>query len=161
MGQIPERGPALHEDVMLVLFDVDCGYLLEAHRFIARGLRDDGLVSGPDREPVPGFSLEYELVPGVGPTDGPPFPFLVGIAYEVDVPLPWVPNDGGAIAPLAGGPSTHGSRGSWPLPRDARLLRFMLTGIDESTGWERHEPDGVLEVDLQDGSARWEPSVRR
>jgi hypothetical protein len=164
MDEVPERGPALREDRMLVPFDVDCGYLLDGHRFIARGLLDQGMLSRPDleRDPsVPGFSLEYELVPGVPPTDGPPFPNLVGITYQADVPLPWEPNDGGAIAPFEGGPSTHGSRGSWPLPRTAGLLRFALTGIDASTGWERSQPDGVLTVDLHDGSARWEPGISR
>ena len=43
---IPPRGPGLPEDRMLVSFDVDCGYLLPGHRFIARGICDDGLVQG-------------------------------------------------------------------------------------------------------------------
>ena len=113
-----------------------------------------------DGTSAPAFSLEYELVPGVPPAeDGRDFlAHLVGISYEADVPLPWEPNDGGAIAPFQGGTSTHGSRGNWPLPRGSRNLRFTLSGVDTSTGLQRDRPDGVLSVDLQEASARWEPT---
>ena len=136
---------------MLVSFDIDCGFLVAGHRFIARGISDDGLLSEFTGDPYPCISLEYELVPGVESAEaaGNIFPFLVGIEYETDAPLPWVPSDGGAIAPFVGGQSTHGSRGSWPLPREARFLRFTLRGVDEQTGWPREAPDGVLVVDLQ------------
>jgi hypothetical protein len=146
---------------MLVSFDIDCGPLVAIHRFIARGICDQGIIDHPDHDiPAPGFSLEYELVPGIPPTGDSRefFRYLVGIEYEADVPLPWEPNDGGAIAPFSGGMSTHGSRGDWPLPRLARFLRFTITGINEVTGWQRDDPDGVLVVDLQDESAHWEPS---
>lgn len=147
-------------------FDVDCGHLTPGHRFIARGLGDDGLISGPEPESAsrpddyyPGITLYYELVPGVEPAElqgvGRGFPFLVGIGYEADVPLPWTPNDHGAIAPFQGGNSTDGSRGSWPLPRQARILRFVLTGFNEATGHPRDHPDGVLVVDLADETAEW------
>lgn len=62
---VPARGPELPEDRMLVSFDIDCGYLLAGHRFIARGIADDGLITGESEEPYPGFSFEYELAPGV------------------------------------------------------------------------------------------------
>jgi hypothetical protein len=43
---------------MLVEFDVDCGYLIEGHRFIARGLEDNGIESGPTAaDSAPGFSF--------------------------------------------------------------------------------------------------------
>jgi hypothetical protein len=147
---------------MLLTFDVDCGYLLKDHRFIARGIRDNGLVDGapfgaPEAGFVPAFSLEYELVPGIEDSPGPVFRYLVGITYTADVPLPWTPTDGGAIAPSRGGPSTHGSRGTWPLPRSAQILRFDLTGIDDATGWPRPQPDGTLTVDLGAGTANWNP----
>ena len=144
---------------MLLAFDVDCGELIHGHRFIARGIRDKGTIDRPDDAgESPGFSLEYELVPGVPRgEDGNLFSYLVGVAYEADVPLPWHPNDGGAIAPFEGGASTHGSRGDWPLPPSARVLRFVLTGVDPSTGFERDVPDGVLIVDLYDQSATWKP----
>jgi hypothetical protein len=119
------------------------------------------MIDHPDDEiPAPVFSLEYELVPGIPPTGDSRefFRYLVGIEYEADVPLPWQPNDGGAIAPFRGGMSTHGSRGNWPLPRSARFLRFTITGIDDVTGWQHDDPDGVLVVDLKTESARWEPS---
>ena len=144
---------------MLVAFDVDCGCLVEGHRFIARGLSDAGTVSGPTAaDSAPGFSFQYEFVPGLPPRDGGPGPYLVGIEYEADVPLPWEPVDSGAIAPFEGGESTHGSRGSWPLPRNAGQLRFTLYGIDHAERWPRQEPDGVLVVDLHDGSAQWQPA---
>lgn len=71
------------------------------------------------------------------------------------MPLPWTPNDHGAIAPFQGGNNTDGSRGSWPLPRQARILRFVLTGVNEATGNPRDHPDGVLVVDLADETAEW------
>jgi hypothetical protein len=160
MDLIPPRGPRLNEDEMLLAFDVDCGYLIEGHRLIARGIKDDGVIdsfgwNGTGGEFVPVFSFEYELVPGVDAPGDPPFGYLVQINYTADVVLPWEPTDGGAIAPFSGGSTTHGSRGSWPLPRDARILRFEMSGIDPSTGWPRARPDGTLTVDLQDMSAVW------
>ena len=158
---IPPRGPNVERqaDRMLFTFDVDCGELISGHRFIARGICDQGMGDwhelGAD---VPTFSLEYELVPGVpGVEDERFLSYLVGIEYQCDVPLPWTPNDGGAMAPFKGGVSTHGSRGDWPFPRSARILRFVLTGVDGSTGLSRGEPDGVLVVDLQDETATWKP----
>ncbi len=151
-------------------FDVDCGYLTPGHRFIVRGINDAGLIPGPEPESAsrpddyyPAITLEYELVPGVDPAEvaGPGrgvFSFLVGIDYDADIPLPWTPNDHGAIAPFEGGESTHGSRGSWPLPRQARILRFTLTGVDDATGNPQSEPDGVLVVDLAGETADWRPA---
>jgi hypothetical protein len=74
------------------------------------------------------------------------------------VELPWEPPDGGAIAPFDGGVSTHGSRGSWPLPADARVLTFLLHGINQGDRWPRPQPDGALVVDLLDGTAAWRPA---
>lgn len=155
---MPARGPALPEDRMLISFDVDCGQLVPGHRFIARGLCDRGSISGPDdQRACPGFSLEYELVPGISSAHPgrAPFAYLVGIHYSADVDLPWTPNDHGAIAPARGGASTHGSRGDWPLPSEARTLRFVLTGIDKANEFQRDEPDGVLTVDLHNATAVW------
>jgi hypothetical protein len=162
MEPVPPRGPRVQGRDMLVEFDVDCGYLIEGHRFIARGLEDNGIESGPTAaDSAPGFSFEYEFVPGVrAGGDQNPYPYLVGIEYAADVPLPWEPVDGGAIAPFEGGESTHGSRGIWPLPRNAGELRFTLYGIDNTERWPRQEPDGVLVVDLHDGSAQWQPADR-
>ena len=158
---IPPRGPALPEDRMLLSFDIDCGELVEGHRFIARGICDQGTIESDDDVSAPAFSLEYELVPGVPPLDSSRrfFDYLVGVDYEADAPLPWDPNDGGAIAPFEGGASTHGSRGDWPLPRSARILRFYLSSIDPATGFRRDRGDGVLVVDLREGRARWEPAT--
>jgi hypothetical protein len=67
---------------MLLEFDVDCGELIPGHRFIARGLGGPLVLPIPDywdgdsseyermlefltAGGYPGFSLEYELVPGV------------------------------------------------------------------------------------------------
>ena len=44
MDALPPRGNRLPEKRMLVTFDIDCGPLIEGHRFIARGLADDGVV---------------------------------------------------------------------------------------------------------------------
>ena len=144
---IPPRGPNLQrkEDRMLLAFDIDCGELVQGHRFIARGICNQGTIDRNDIRDVPAFSLEYELVPGVPATEDDNFlRYLVGIEYEADVPLPWEPNDGGALAPFEGGPTTHGSRGNWPLPRSARVLRFVVTGVDPATGFPRVETLGVL-----------------
>ena len=108
----------------------------------------------------PGFTLEYELVPGVTPAEADRgfFHFLVGVSYEADVQLPWWPNDGGAIAPFEGGAATHGSRGDWPLPPDATILRFSLASPD-SAGFTDHEnPARDLVVNLAQGTAAWRPA---
>ena len=89
------------------------------------------------------MSLEYELVPGVESTEGVDGigPLLVGIEYEADVPFPWEPTDGGAIARLIrGAPTTHPTRGAWPLPRDAVSLRFTLYRVDEGSRWPTKRP---------------------
>jgi hypothetical protein len=163
---------------MLVEFDVDCGELVAGHRFIARGLGGpsllpvpdylDGDSAGPERTPrsatgdgYPGFSLEYELVPGVSGAEGKGktfFHFLVSIAYRADVELPWEPHDGGAIAPFDGGDATHGSRGDWPLPPGATVLTFSMAGPDQQGFADAEHPAGELVVDLVRGKAAWHPA---
>jgi len=71
---------------MILSFDVDCGELIPGHRFVARGLAGrsrlpipeewDGdsaeyerMLKFADAGGYPGFSLEYELVPGVSPAE--------------------------------------------------------------------------------------------
>ena len=107
----------------------------------------------------PGFSLEYELVPGL-PSEPDPWAFfdtVVGIFFNADVPLPWEPSDGGVIAPYEGGASTHGSRGDWPLPPDARVLTFAIIAPPRAhTGDEEPALLGRLIVDLAAADARWE-----
>ena len=145
---------------MLMSFDIDCGELISGHRFIVRGLADCGTLEF-DGETAAGISLEYELVPGVASGTGKRvFDYLVGIEYEADVELPWMAVDGGAIAPFAGGATTHGSRGDWPLPIGARVLKFRVTGVDEVTGFQHQEYDGVLTVDLQGRSVQWLPRLQ-
>lgn len=100
----------------------------------------------------PGFSLEYELVPGL--REGQDlFKALVGIQYDADVPLPWDPGDSGVLAPFEGGSSTHGSRGDWPLPPDARVLTFTLSPPMAAGG----APLGQLVVQLDTEDAQWVP----
>jgi hypothetical protein len=162
---------------MILSFDVDCGELVSGHHFIARGL------GGPYRLPIPdewdgdsaeykqmleladaggypGFSLEYELVPGVSAAEagGNLFRFLVGVSYDADVKLPWAVNDGGAIAPFDGGDATHGSRGDWPLPPDATFLTFTLTAVGPDGFPDYANPAGNLVVDLARGNAAWHPA---
>ena len=159
---LPPRSPALAGRTFLLSFDLDCGELLPGHRFIARGLEDDGPLDAPewdeshtDATHVQGFSFEYELAPGVPPQAGRDFfRYLVSISYDADIELPWEPVDGGAIAPFEGGPSTHGTRGSWPLPDGARLLTFTLSGDATSDA-----PAGDVVVDLVTRSARWVPTA--
>jgi hypothetical protein len=160
---------------MILSFDVDCGELILGHHFVARGL------AGPYRLPIPdedvddaqqlrefedaggypGFSLEYELVPGVsaaeGEGEGSFFRFLVGITYQADARLPWEPADGGAIAPFEGGAATHGSRGDWPLPPDATVLTFSLARVGPDGFPDDEHPAGDLVVDLARGAAVWRP----
>jgi hypothetical protein len=161
---------------MLLVFDVDCGELIAGHHFIARGL------GGPFRLPIPadwdgdsaeyeqmlefeeaggypGFSLEYELVPGVeeAGAGGNFFRYLVGVSYNADAELPWSPNDGGAIAPFEGGAATHGSRGDWPLPPGATTLTFSIAGVNPAGFADTGNPDGHLVVDLARGEAVWRP----
>jgi hypothetical protein len=142
---------------MIVSFDLDCGELVPGYRFVGRGVADCGLMPPFDgHSAVPGISLEYELVPGVAPLDNPAemFRFLVGVEYTADAELPWEPNDGGAIAPFEGGPSTHGSRGDWPLPDGARSLTFTLFPVGAS-GSQSLDPAGAIEVDLIERTAVW------
>ena len=145
---------------MLLSFDVDCGEIAAGHRFIARGL-SQAATHDPRNgsEPVPCFSLEYELAPGVPVLADKHgiFGYLVPIAYSADVPLPWEPSDGGAIAPFDGAATTHGSRGSYPLPDGARMLTFTLYDKRVS-GFGSETEAGRLLVDLDRGAAWWEPS---
>ncbi len=157
--EVPARGPAIAHRRMLFAFDVDCGEIVVGHRFIARGLADHGTIK-VDELSAAGFSLEYELVPGVPPlVEGKtPLDYIVHVDYEADVSLPWLAVDGGAIAPFEGGPTTHGSLGEWPLPSDARLLRFHLSGPHRRRpgGGLEHSPEaGTLEVDLAGPSVHW------
>jgi hypothetical protein len=159
MAELPARGPALAGKRMLLAFDIDCGEIVVGHRFIARGLADCGTIE-TDEFSAPGFSLEYELVPGVQPLNDPQnmFNYIVHVTYEADVALPWQAADGGAIAPFDGGATTHGSLGDWPLPSGARGLRFKLSGPHRRQpggGLKRSPVEGLLEVDLVAGSARW------
>jgi hypothetical protein len=102
-----------------------------------------------------GFTLEYQLVPGVPAVDGGGnlFRFLVGVSYAADSELPWWPNDGGAIAPFEGGDATHGFRGDWPLPPDAKVLTFSLASRDQAGFADSENPAGALVVDLARGTA--------
>jgi hypothetical protein len=162
---VPPRGPALARRSFLLSFDVDCGELIPGHHLIARGLSDAGRLIAADRDGsavdqmVAGFCLEYELVPGV-PADRSDnfFGYVVQIDYRADVDLPWEPVDGGALAPFEGGPSTHGGRGDWPLPADARLLTFAMHRIVPGTTFPDATATGELRVDLSSGSAEWHPS---
>jgi len=172
--RLPPRGPALIDQAMILSFDVDCGELIPGHRFIARGLAGPMMLPIPDDwdgdeseykqmleflegAGYPGFSLEYEIVPGVPvlPDDRNFFHYLVGVSYAADVELPWEPHDGGAIAPFQGGGSTHGSRGDWPLPPSVTTLRFALYAVGP-TGFKAEEPAGELVVELSRGHAEWQ-----
>lgn len=167
---VPPRGPALERYSFLLSFDVDCGEQVQGHRLIARGLSDDGILSqdvqreGEDdwvRVEAPGVSLHYELVPGVPERAGRSvFSYLVGISYSADGALPWEPSDGGVIAPAEGGPSTHGVRGGWPLPAEARVLSFEMHPVLPGTTWPSESSAGRLVVDLETAGAEWveEPS---
>lgn len=107
---------------------------------------------------VRGFNFEYELVPGVTEAELDErglFAFLPAINYQADQPLTWEVTDSGAIAPARGGLTTHGSRGTWPIPAGARRLTFVITGIDAATGFEKDDPDGTLTVDLATSTASW------
>lgn len=173
---LPPRNPAIRDRPMIVSFDLDCGELVPGHHFVGRG------VSGPYRMPIPGqwddddpererlrafedaggypaFTLEYELVPGVSAAEagGDFFRFMVGVDYAADVTLPWYPNDGGVIAPFEGGVATHGARGDWPMPPDATVLTFTLTGVGPN-GLPDPDPAGNLVVDLARGDAAWRPA---
>src|SRR3954453_3483540 len=126
----------------IIAFDVDCGELIPGHRFIARGLVDDGrsaddLTSGDQtrHQELQMVSLAYELVPGVTAAEaaeGAGADFGVEATYATDVPLSWTTGGGGfgpgSIDEYAGGASTGGASGPWPLPDDAARLRFTLYG---------------------------------
>lgn len=144
---------------MLVAFDLDCGELVRGHHFVARGIAATGeLPSQEGDRSAGGISFEYELVPGVEPTDdgGAFFRYLVGVEYSADVALSRDTNDCGAIAPFKGGASTHGSRGDWPLPAGARHLTFILHPSEDS-GFQSAKPAGAVDVDLQEHAAAWRP----
>lgn len=154
---VPPRSPALSRH-LLISFDIDCGELVRGHRFIARGLSDDGTLRLHNGGVCRLFSLEYELVPGVTADEAQEpsafFQFIVGITYSADTPIPWEPVDSGALAPFEGGGSTHGTRGSYPLPRDARFLSFQLHEADASP---MAASFGTLVVDMLERRAQWVP----
>ncbi len=161
----------------MLVFDVDCGELVPGHHFIARGLGGPFRASTLDRrngddppDPrlmaefeeaggYPAFTLEYELVPGVSAAEAERnfFRFLADVSYDADVELPWYPNDGGVIAPFAGGDATHGARGDWPLPPDATVLTFSIAGVNAAGYADRENPAGDLVVDMVRGDAAWRP----
>lgn len=174
--EVPPRGAVFDGRPMMLVFDVDCGELVPGHHFIARGL------GGPFRLPIPddwdgdiaeyeqmlefeeaggypGFTLEYELVPGVRDAEagGDLLRYIVGVSYEADAKLPWWPNDGGAIAPFEGGDATHGFRGDWPLPPGAAVLTFAIAGVSETGFADPEHPAGNLVVDVVRGAAVWRP----
>jgi hypothetical protein len=175
--ELPPRGPVFRDRPMMLSFDIDCGELVPGHHFVARGLGGpfrlripddwDGDSAGYEQMlefeeagGYPGFTLEYELVPGVSAAQPGAsfFRFLVGVSYTADVELPWSPCDGGAIAPFEGGDATHGFRGDWPLPPDATVLTFSLAGVD-AAGLPAHDrPAGDLVVDVARGTAAWRPA---
>jgi hypothetical protein len=107
---------------------------------------------------IRGVSLHYEIAPGIpaadsGDDDGWAR-YLVGVEFHSDVPLPTDDDDGGSIEPPAGGPTTYGQRGPWPLADGARLLTFGLLRPDSFD-----EVDGRLVVDIVDGTSRWAPTM--
>jgi hypothetical protein len=125
----------------MVSFDVDCGELISGHRFIAQGLVDEGWstddLSSDDQSRHQEFqmvSLAYQLVPGVTAAEaaaGADSEFVVDATYETDVDLPWTTGAAGfgpgSIEEYAGGASTGGASGPWPLPGSATRLRFRCT----------------------------------
>jgi hypothetical protein len=174
--EVPPRGAVFSGRPMMLVFDVDCGELVAGHHFIARGL------GGPFRLPIPadwdgdsadyeqmlqfeeaggypGFTLEYEFVPGVSAVEagGNFFRYLVGVSYDADAKLPWWPSDGGAIAPFEGGDATHGFRGDWPLPPDAAVLTFSIAGVNADGFADDENPAGDLVVGVVRGDAAWRP----
>jgi hypothetical protein len=153
----------------IISFDVDCGELIPGHRFIARGLVDEGrsthdLTSADQtqHQELQMVSLAYELVPGVPAADaaeGAAATFIVEATYATDVALPWTTGGSGfgpgSIDEYAGGASTGGASGPWPLPDNAVHLQFTLYAAGPLTP---DRPSGTLEVDLATRSARWTPA---
>ena len=64
MAEVPSRGPALSGKRMLLTFDIDCGEVVDGHRFIARGLADCGTIEAESS--AQGFSLEMNSYPECG-----------------------------------------------------------------------------------------------
>lgn len=160
--ELPPRCAELRDLDYRVSFDVDCSELIAGHRFIARGLSDEGVIEHPGPD-VSGkdhgyarFSLEYEFVPGIPAQaeDDELFDPFPRVDYTADVELPWEVQDGGTIAPFIGGPSTDGNRGGWPLPAGARVLTFTMF-----TAHPHAAQAGRLVVDLRDQAATWVPEV--
>lgn len=163
---LPPRPPTLPTP-MYLLFDVDCGdALLPGHVVIARGLADQGrsaddLTSGDQslHDACQMVDLVYEIVPGVPPS-GPSAPSRVDATYDADVALRWSTGGSGPdglggpgwFENYRGGPSTVGGLGPWPVPEGARRLTFWLQAA--GTG----ACHGAVRVDLQTGTARWEPA---
>jgi len=154
----------------IISFDVDCGELIPGHRFIARGLVDEGrsaddLTSGDQtsHQELQMVSLAYELVPGVtaDAAEGAGAKFVVEATYATDVALPWTTGGSGfgpgSIDVYAGGASTGGASGPWPLPDDAARLQFTLYAVGPRTLDAQYRLSGTLEVDLPTRSARWTP----
>lgn len=164
---------------MLLSFNVDCGELLPGHRFVARGLREDGYsddsVNGEymghyEGKPVhPVVSLVYALIPGLSqPEDG-------GNGLDVDVRVvldpPADPAVWGAVLTMGserdarpGGSETAGAFGPFVLPEATKRVTVELEQISiaptdsprrTESGSERRL--GTLEIELTSGTARWTP----
>jgi len=156
---------------LLVEFDVNCGDgLMPGHTFVVRGLADQGRARN---DPTSGdetvldecqmVDLVYELIPGVTATEGPndrPELFVVDSTYAADVPLPWStggtgPEGSGGpswFETYAGGSSTVGGLGPWPVPDGAEQLTFWLHAAHDFSC------QGALRVDLHSQAASWEPT---
>jgi hypothetical protein len=125
--EVPPRGAVFNGRPTILNFDVDWGELIPGHHFIARGLGgrarlsiadywdgdsdEDGdtgeyeqMLELEEAGGYPGFSLEYELVPGVSAAeaegDGAFFRFLVGVDYDADGKLPLAPQRRGRNRPV-------------------------------------------------------------
>lgn len=167
---LPPRSPRISQP-MLVTFDISCGEdLMPGHTFVARGLADEGrsredLSSGDQslHDECQMVDLVYELVPGVEAAEAPTErsqSFTVDATYAVDVPLSWStggtgPNGLGGpcwVEKYAGGASTVGGSGPWPIPDGAQHLTFWLHAANPDYACR-----GALHVDLSDHAVRWEP----
>lgn len=155
---------------MLIDFNVACGEgLVPDHAVIVRGLSDQGRsnndLSSRDQtlhDVCQMVDLVYEIVPGVASEEAPEDPsrpFTVDATYDTDVTLHWSTGGTGAgglggpgwIEDYSGGESTVGGLGPWPVPDGAHHLSFWLHAADT------FNYVGVLRVDLNSRTARWEP----
>ena len=153
------RARASTDPQLIAAFQVDCGQLAPRYRFIARSLNSAG-TAHRGTELCRLVYLTYELHPLTGPGDQRPTSpvlFTAPIVCFPDHPVPWADSDGRERHHTVTGSRVIGRRGTWPLARNVRRVRFMINQQTPPGIPSLPNPAGTLIIDVGSGRAAWRP----